>query len=437
MALDLPYTGNRLLSTWKLLKDPYGAYETWRSNLGDTFVIRALNGDVVVSCAPDFVADFLKLTDDDHVPFATEAGAGVLGPGTMIVARGEAHKRKRRLAGPHFRGERMRAYASMVDEVARARIAGWSGELRLMDETLPISLDVIIRAVFGADDDGEIEQYRAEITTLVERLSPMFFFTRHTQRRLWGLGPWARYRDALEQLAGHLGTRIEARRAAPAEQVAERSDILTALALARDEGGDHMPVAEVAEELIGLLFAGHETTQIALAWAIYWLHKHPETMEKLRAELDAAPPDAAARLKLPYLDAVVHETLRLHPIVPDVLRTLAVDKTLGGIALKAGQGVAVAAAMTHARADLYPEPQRFDPERFVGQKPRPQSYLPFGAGVRRCIGAGLALFEMKLVIAEIVTGVELELLGDEVPVRRNVTTAPKHGVRVRVVGRRG
>ena len=433
MALDLPTTGNRLRSTWKMLKDPFGAYARWRATLGPTFVIRSLNGDVVVSCAPDFVADVLKLTDDEHVPFATKAAAGVLGPGTMIVTPGQAHARKRRLAGPHFRGERMRAYAGIVDDVARAQIRGWRGELRLMDETLPISLEIIIRAVFGAGDRADVDRFRAEITDVVDRLSPTFLFTHHTQRRFWGLGPWARYSDARDRLAGHLIERIEARRADPSTA---HSDILTALALARDEDGDHLPRQEVAEELIGLLFAGHETTQIALAWAIYWLHRFPETLAKLRRELADAPPDPAARLKLPYLDAVVNETLRLHPIVPDILRTLSVDKTLGGVPLKAGQHVALAAAMTHNEPHIYPDPQRFDPERFVGRRPRPQTFLPFGAGVRRCIGAALATFEMKLVIAEIVCGVDLELLSEEVPVRRNVTTAPKHGVRMRVLGHR-
>lgn len=435
MALDLPDTGNRLRSTWKILKTPYATYADWRSRLGDTYMIRAMNGDVVVSCEPDFVADFLRLTDDEHLPFATEAAGGVLGRGTMIVTPGERHKRKRRLVGPFFRGERMQAYAHIVDEVARGRIADWSGELRLMDETLPISLEVIIRAVFGADDAEQVDRYRVEIKDVVDRISPMFLFSKLTQRRFFGLGPWARYSDARDRLIGHLRDDIERRRAAP-DAAGERSDILTALALAHDEDGSPMPADEVAEELVGLLFAGHETTQIAMAWAIYWLHRHPETLAKLRAELDAAPATAEARLELPYLQAVVYETLRMHPIVPDVLRTLSVDKTIGGHDLKAGQGVAVAAAMTHYRDDLYPDPHRFDPERFVGVRPRPANFLAFGAGVRRCIGAALALFEMKLVIAEIVSGVELELLGEETPVRRNVTTAPAGGVRVRVRGHR-
>lgn len=433
MPTDLPATGGRLRTTFDLLRTPYAAYDRWRSTLGDTFVVRAMNGDVVVSCDPDFVADFLRLTDDEHTPFASTALVGLLGGGTMIVTPGEAHKRKRRLVGPHFRGERMRAYAGIVDRIARDRVARWSGELRVMDETLPISLDVIIRAVFGADDEADIERYRGEITDLVGRMSPLFVFSRQTQRRVFGLGPWARYSDARDRLIDHLKADLAARRAAPD---AARPDILTCLAEARDEDGEPMALDEAAEELVGLLFAGHETTQIALAWAVYWLHRHPETLAALRAELDGAPADPAARVKLPYLEAVVHETLRLYPIVPDVLRTLTVPKTLGGVELPVGANVAVAAAMTHMRDDLYPDPARFDPQRFVGVKPRPQAFLPFGAGVRRCIGAALAIFEMKVVLAEIIAGVELELLGEETPIRRNVATAPRHGVRVRVVGRR-
>lgn len=437
MPLDLPGPTGRLRTTWQVIKHPYTAYERWRATYGDTMRIPVLNGDVVASCDPAFVQDFLKLGDDEHRPFAVDAIAGVLGRGTMLVSAGERHRRQRRVVGPFFHGERMRAYAGLVGDIARARVAGWSGELRMLDEMLPISLEVIIRAVFGADTDEAAARYRAEIGEVVRRMAPMFFFSAATQRRLFGLGPWARYADARDRLHAHLVADLERCRAEQAAGGAERADILACLADARDEDGAPMALDDAAGELAGLLFAGHETTQIALAWAIYWLHRTPETLARLREELDAAPDDPEARVKLPYLDAVVHEALRLYPIVPDVLRTLAVDKVLGGVALPAGTHVAVAAAMTHMRDDIYPEPRRFRPERFIEQRPRPWTFLPFGGGVRRCIGAGLAMFEMKLVLAEVIGGVELELLGDEQPVRRNVTLAPANGVRVRVIGRRG
>jgi len=424
----------RLRTTYAILRKPFESYAKWRATYGDTFLIHALNGDVVVSCDPAFVRDFLKLTDAEHVPFAGEALGDVLGRGTMLVTGGEAHGRKRRVVGPFFRGERMRAYAGIVGDVARARVAGWSGDVVVMDEMLQISLGVIIGAVFGADSDAESARYRVEIDDMERRLSPFFLFTKHAQRRIFGLGPWAGYQDARQRLLAHLIVDLERRRS---EGPTGRADILSCLAEATYPSGEAISLDDAASELTGLLFAGHETTQIALAWAIYWLHRYPETLARLRAELAAADPEPGARIKLPYLEAVVYETLRLYPIVPDVLRTLTVDKRLGDLDLPVGTNVAVAAAMTHMREDLYPEPEVFRPERFVGKRPAPAAFLAFGAGVRRCIGAALAIFEMKLVLAEVISSVDLELLGDEVPVRRNATTAPKNGVRVRVVGQRG
>ncbi|MEZ4434998.1 MAG: cytochrome P450 [bacterium] len=423
----LPGPSGRLRTTWAVIHHPEAAYARWRARYGDTFVLRVTNGDVVVSCDPAFVQDYLKLTDDEHAPFAIDAVRGVLGAGSMIAAGGAAHRRQRRLVGPHFGGERMRAYAGVVGEIARARVAAWRGELRLMDEMRPISQDVIIRAVFGAESEASVARYRGEIDDVIRHLSPLFFFSPGMQRRFLGLGPWGRFCDARARLGAHLRADVEARRASGALG----DDILSCLAGAVDEDGSVLSVDEVCEQLWTLLFAGHETTQIALAWAVYWLLKTPDALARLRAELAGAGSDPVARARLPYLDAVAHETLRLHPIVPDNQRTLTVAKVLGGVSLPAGCHVAVAAAMTHMRADLYPEPGRFRPERFVEERARPWAFLPFGGGVRRCIGAGLAMFELKVVLAEVVMGAELRLLGDEVAVRRNITMAPK-GVRVRV-----
>jgi cytochrome P450 len=194
----------------------------------------------------------------------------------------------------------------------------------------------------------------------------------------------------------------------------------------------------VRDELVTLVFAGHETTALALSWAMYWLHRDPERMEKLRAELDGAAGDPEKIATLPFLDAVCSETLRLHPIVPDPLRMCAKPFTLRGWEIPAGVGVAAISALAHIDPIVWPEPMKFRPERFLERSYKPWEYLPFGGGARRCIGAAFSVYEMKQVLAVALGENEFELCEerDVVPVRRSVTMGPSSGVRVKRVGRR-
>ena len=209
---------------------------------------------------------------------------------------------------------------------------------------------------------------------------------------------------------------------------------------ARHEDGTGMSDLELRDELLTLLFAGHETTGIALAWACYWLHREPAALERLRAEVDGLgeDPDPEALVKLPYLEAVCSETLRLYPIAPDVPRMLAGPLEVGGYLLQPPVGVAVSTTALHRREELYPEPDKFRPERFLERRFSAFEYTPFGGGFRRCIGAAFATYELKLVLAAFVRGAELELAepGEVKPQRRNLVVGPGSGVRMRLVRRR-
>lgn len=423
----------RLWNTVRLMRDPYGTYRRCREKYGDTFWFRAVNGDVLCTCEPEVIADLLKADSDEVKPFAVDALSPLLGQNSVLALWGHRHREERKLLMPPFHGERMRAYGGVMVESVQEVCGGWAEgqEVVAADAMLAVSLRVIVRAVFGVLEPQRVAQWTEAIVRLVGVTSPILLFVPSLQRAPLGLGPWARLveaRDALDALL--LGEIRERRRTG-----ARGTDILSMMLDATRQDGGALLEMDVRDELVTLLFAGHETTQIAMAWMLYHLARHPDAMERLQAELDGSDGSPEALGKLPYLDAVVNETLRLNPIVPDPLRTLAVPMKLGRYELPAGTHVAFVAALVHEREDLYPEPLAFRPERFLQRKFRPHELLAFGGGVRRCIGAALATWEMKVVVGTLLQRYSFESLSEEVAVRRNVSMGLRHGARLRVRAR--
>jgi cytochrome P450 len=209
---------------------------------------------------------------------------------------------------------------------------------------------------------------------------------------------------------------------------------------ARYEDGGAMTDQQIHDELFTLLVAGHETTAIALAWAMYWLHRNPATLQRLRDELTTLgdDPDPEAVARLPYLEAVCHETLRLFPILPLVPRTVIKDMRLGPYTVPAGLNVGFCPAIVHRHPDVYPDPDTFKPERWLARKFTPFEFIPFGGGLRRCIGAAFALYEMKLVLAALLPTHRFSLLDDREirPQRRNLTLGPRGGIRMVLIDRK-
>jgi len=259
------------------------------------------------------------------------------------------------------------------------------------------------------------------VRATLEAAKPIFLFSKATQRAPFGLGPWAAYLRASAESDRLLFEQIARTRG----HTEGRQDILSLLIDARYEDGAAMTDAHIRDELRTLLIAGHETTSITLAWALYAVHRHPEVKARLLDEVDAVGADPAPEelAKLPYLNAVIDETLRRYPIVDAVFRVLRKPWSFGGYELPAG--IAIGA-------------MGFRPERFLEGKPKPHEYLPFGGGSRRCIGAAFSHYESCLALATVLREFDLELLErGEVPVsRRNVTLGPKGGVRMRMRGRR-
>jgi cytochrome P450 len=426
---------------WFALR-PVEYFERCRQRYGDPFTARLPSTPpVVLFSDPTAIREIFTADDDDlHAGEATVVLEPILGPHSILLLDGDRHLRERRLMMPPFHGDRMRAYADVMREVTERAIAAWpmGQPFPLMRETQAITLDIIVRTVFGVSDGAAMSALRDRLRRFVaQAVNPLYLWP-VLQLDLGPLSPWGRFVRLRREIDALLDAEIATRRSAGSSQ---RDDVLSLLVSARDEQGAPMGDAEVRDELMTLLLAGHETTASSLAWTVHRLLSEPGVHEQARAEVAAVigpggvTPETVAQLE--YLDAVVKETMRLNPVIPDVLRIVKRPMRIGGVDLPAGVGAAPNIYAAHHRPDTWPEPYRFRPERFLGTRSNPYEFFPFGGGSRRCLGQAFALFEMKVVLATLLARTELRLAPGYTlrVVRRNITWAPSEGMPV-VVTRR-
>jgi cytochrome P450 len=347
----------------------------------------------------------------------------IMGARSLLLLEGREHLQRRKLMLPPFHGERMRAYEATVREVVAREVEGWpEGEaLAIHPRMQAVTLEVILRAVFGVTDPARLAESLGRL--LAATASAGLQFGVLLSRRFGGPDPLARLEALRHEIDAMLSEEIAERRADP------REDILSLLVSARFEDGEPITDAEIRDQLMTLLLAGHETTATGLAWTFDLLLRHPHVLDRLTAAIDAGE-DA-------YVRAVVSESLRLRPVVPLAGRRLSEELRVNGHVLPPGTDVTPAIWLAHTRADRYPEPFAFRPERFLENAPATYAWIPFGGGVRRCIGAAFAEMEMRVALAEILSRRTLRPASStaERVARRNVTFSPRHGTRV-VVGRR-
>lgn len=305
-----------------------------------------------------------------------------------------------------------------------------------------ISLQVILEAVFGLYEGERCQQLKQIITRMSEifrsPLTSAFLFFPLLQLDLGAWSPWGNFVRQRQQIDELLYAEIRERREQPDP---DRTDILSLLLLARDEEGKLMTDQELRDELMSLMFAGSETTATAMSWTLYWVHRLPEVREKLLKELETLgdSPDPMTIFRLPYLTAVCNETLRIHPVAMLTFpRVVEEPVELLGQQLEPGTALVGCIYLTHQREDLYPEPKQFNPERFLERQFSPYEFIPFGGGARRCVGEALAQFEMKLVLATILSRYQLALAEQKPvrPQRRGVTLGPAGGVKMVITGER-
>ncbi|MFL5869586.1 MAG: cytochrome P450 [Solirubrobacterales bacterium] len=414
----------RVLQTARFVVRPIGFFERYRRELGETFAARLLGpGDVVFVSDPDSVK---RLFGADRIntiaPGRNIVLRPLLGPQSLLLQEGDEHLRRRKLMLPPFHGERMRAYESVIAEVTADEVARWpTGTVFALHPSMQaITLEVILRVVFGvADAERRAELRDGLVAILAESASPAAVgLTIPPLRRLPHYRDFDRLVDRTDEL---LAAEIAERRADP--DLSERDDILSMLVAARFDDGSAMSESELRDQLMTLLLAGHETTATGLAWAFDLLLHHSWALDRLTAELESGQSE--------YLEAVVEESLRIRPVVPMTGRLLREPATLGGYRLDAGTVILVAIYMTHTNPQIHPEPFAFRPERFLDDDPETYSWVPFGGGTRRCIGAAFAEMEMRVVLRTVLGSARLTAADPrlEQPVRRNVTLSPRNGTR--------
>jgi cytochrome P450 family 135 len=347
----------------------------------------------------------------------------IIGPNSILLLDGEDHIRRRRLLLPVFHGPSLRRFEVAMAEATEAEIANWP--IGRPFSALPgihrISTEVVMRAIFGAHDDGRSEELREVLPRFLELCRTPAVFMPALRRELGGRTPWARLLASIRELDELLLEQIRRRRTTA--DLDSRPDLLTRMVQTRDEDGDGLTDGEIRDELVTLLVAGHETTSGALAFAVEQIVQHPAVLDRL----EAAIADGDDR----YLDAVVKESLRRRPVLPIAGRKLTARARLGEYVLPEGTVLMPCIYLLHHEADLYPYPDEFDPERFLDRSPGTYTWIPFGGGIRRCVGSAFATLEMKVVLRTMLGRLSVRAAGGpEAPVRRSVSLAPRRGAEI-------
>ncbi|MDC3961854.1 cytochrome P450 [Polyangium jinanense] len=421
-----------ITSLVRYMRDPIGCMKPITQKYGGTFTFPG-DPPLVMTGDPAGIKAVYTADPDTFEPLNQDLGVFV-GPRSLILASGTNHRRARKLMMPPFHGARMRAYGEQMVRLTEERAAGFQiGQTVTMSDVLQeLSLDVILQVVFGVTERAGMQALAKLLLEITNGISPLLALFPALRREFGGIGPYARFIERRRRLHAALDELIAKGRA-----TGPREDILSLLLAARTEDGQPMDDDEIRDQLILLVFAGHETTAIAIAWALYALHR-PENaavLGRLRDELSSLgpAPEPENLGKLPYLEAVCNETLRRYPLAPaPAPRKLLRPLDVGGYNLPAGTGVVAAISVAHFREDVYPDPQRFSPERFLDRQYSPFEFLPYGGGARRCLGAAMAGYEMKLVLGTLLRRHKLRLasLKPDNGAVRAANAGPRHGVRM-------
>ncbi|MBD0389092.1 MAG: cytochrome P450 [Nostoc sp. C3-bin3] len=435
------------LQMYQWLTNPLEYIEYCAKRYGDIFTLQ-LGKNVapqVFISNPQAIGQIFT-TDPKQLDSGESAGiqAPLLGRQSLLALEGKPHQRQRKLLTPPLHGERMLAYGELICDITEQVTNQWQvGEnFAVLSSMQAISFQVILKAVFGLEDGPRYEKLHEFLITILNPKIPILrtvlLLFPSLRQDLGAWSPWGKYLRLRQQIDELIYAQIRERKAQPDPS---RTDILSLMMAARDEAGEPMTDLELRDELMTLLVAGHETTATSLSWALYWIHHQPRVREKLLQELDklGEQPDPNAIFRLPYLNAVCSETLRLYPVAVSGLNRLVKSPLqIGEYNFEPGTLLIPSIYLTHHREDLYPESKQFKPERFLERQFSPYEYLPFGGGNRRCIGMAFALFEMKLVLAKVLSHWEMELADSKPvqPVRKGLLFSPAGGVQMVVKGKR-
>jgi cytochrome P450 family 135 len=408
------------VQTLGMLSRPHGFLERCRKRYGDVFTVNiAPYGRMVFLADPALIRQvFTGDTRTFHVGGVRGRVLGpMLGEHSLLLLDEDQHMRERKLMLPAFHGEALRRYPELIEEIAEAEVSGWpvAEPMALRPRMQAITLEVILRLVIGVRDPGALAQLRELLARLLDQPTTLLFLATAVQRDISWFGPWRRFLAIRAQADALIYQEIARRREDPSGD-----DILSMLVQSSADSGDALSDQELRDELMTLLIAGHETTATALAWAFERLTRHPAALARLR-EGDPA-----------YLDAVIKETLRVRPVVMEVGRDITEAVTLGDWELPAGTRVMSSIGLVQRADERWGDGRAFRPERFLDAQPAPYTWIPFGGGPRRCIGASFATTEMAAIIPVVLR--RFDLMPDrpepERSQTRNVTQVPARGARV-------
>lgn len=437
-----------LLQTLRIIADPTGFLDACAARYGDTFTLRVLgihSPPVVFFSDPDAIqAIFTSLADQFEFGKVTHVFRPLTGDLSLIMQDGARHQKQRQFLMPVLHGESLYRCGNLICDITQTQTASWStnATIPVQEAMLDISLEVILQVVFGLQPGERLLQLKSLLHTLLERVnSPLYsvqFFLPPLQQDLGKNSPWGGFLRLRHQIDQLLYAEIGERRQQDSDQ---RSDILSLLLTVRDVAGEPLSDQEIRDQLMTLLLLGHETTASGLTWALYWLHRNPETLAALRVELDGIghQPDPMQVAQQPYLNAVCKEALRVYPIAL-ISQPRRVKQTvrLAGYEFEPGAILIPCIYLAHRRSQTYPEAAQFRPERFLTGKLSQYEYLPFGGGSRSCIGAALAMFEMKLILATLLNRFEFcseQPVSPTIrPARRGITFVPPGQFQLRVSG---
>jgi cytochrome P450 family 110 len=427
-----------LWQTYRFITKPLEYSRAVVARYGDATRMNVLNARGVAVASAELARQVFA-ADPDTFEAAPTLG-DLFGGHSLLATSGPTHRRPRKLLNPRFHGAHVKAFLATMQRVTHEHFAVFAGALARNEEVVmsdlaqALTLDLILDTVFGESPQLDRPRSRSILLALIGGLSPAIVAGPFFRRPFFP--PWRRFVRARAQFDAWVDSLIAERRGA----AALGNDILGVLLEARYDDGSAMPDAEIRDQLMTLLLAGHETTAVAVSWGVYWLLREPSVLERLRIELDALGSDAAPEtiVRLPYLQAVCSESLRIEPVVTDVGRVCKKPLVLGAWTVPAGETVVVNLTVILRDPRVFPEPHRFRPERFLERSHGAGEFLPFGGGQRRCLGAAFAEAELAIVLATVARDWDLELVSHdaEIAVRRNITMGPKSGVRVRVLGRR-
>jgi cytochrome P450 len=416
-----------LMNLIGLWKRPTAYLEQLRSRYGKRVLLTLpFQGPMVLICDPADVKDILTAPPD-----AVHPGEGarilepVLGAYSVILLDGAEHMTQRKLMLPAFHGEKMQRLAGLMERLTEAETTAWpTGEpLALHPHLQRLTLEIILRAVFGLHEGERLDDLRESLTELLEFSESPLSILPTLQRVVGRFGRFRRFGELLIRTDELIFAEIEERRR---QGHGDRDDILTLLLDARHEDETPMSDQELRDELMTALVAGHETTASELAWAFERLARDPRVLARLVAEIDSGDSDE-------YLMATIHETLRARPVVPAPEPRLVKEPIeINGVRYPAGITLLVSAYLLHHDPELYPDPYTFSPERFVARNPGTYTWIPFGGGRRRCLGASFAIQEMKIVLRSVLARYELAPAGSEPErvARRSITFSPADGATV-------